>query len=248
MTKGSRILVVEDEMVISMEIAATLKRFGYGIAGQVMTGEEAILLAREKQPDLILMDIRLSGEMDGIEAAARIADISPIPIIFLTAHSDERTLDRAIAVDPSGYLIKPFKDRELYSAVELALRRTEILQKMRLGPPVVPGGSPGGSPVPCLLTLTPDGRITHAACGDGTLFGSDAAALVGTAISDWLCLDDLRGLDRNGRICIRPDRVVVKGRHADRIPVTVRAGFLLDRDGSVQGYLLEITGACLGDR
>ncbi|NLW75127.1 MAG: response regulator, partial [Methanomicrobiales archaeon] len=107
MPQGSKILIVEDEMIISMEIKQKLRGMGYEVVGQAITGESAILKAGEKNPDLVLMDIRLKGEMDGITAAKRIIELYDLPIIFLTAHSDKATLERAIAVSPSGYLLKP---------------------------------------------------------------------------------------------------------------------------------------------
>jgi DNA-binding NarL/FixJ family response regulator len=99
-----QILIVEDEMIISMELAQTLRRLGYGIAGQVTKGEDAIELAGKVKPDLVLMDIVLQGEIDGIGAAELIWNRYHIPVIFLTAHSDKATLERAIAIQPSGYL------------------------------------------------------------------------------------------------------------------------------------------------
>lgn len=125
--KGAAILIAEDEMIISMEMAGTIRRFGYEISGQVVKAEDAVLVAKENSPDLVMMDIRLHGEMDGIDAARIIRAELGIPVIFLTAHSDEITLQRAVSVQPSAFLIKPFRDRELYSAIELALHRQSLI-------------------------------------------------------------------------------------------------------------------------
>lgn len=125
--KGASILIAEDEMIISMEMAGTLQRLGYVINGQVVNGEDAVAVARKAHPNLVMMDIRLHGKMDGIDAANIIRTELGIPVIFLTAHSDEITLQRAVSIQPSAFLIKPFRDRELYSAIELALHRQSLV-------------------------------------------------------------------------------------------------------------------------
>jgi len=116
-----RILVVEDEVVIAMEIESVLQQMGYEVIGPVMTGQDAIDLVIEKRPDLILMDIRLKGDIDGITAAEQIYRLYKVPVIFLTAHSDPKTVEKAIATHPFGYLIKPFRKNELYTSIEIAL-------------------------------------------------------------------------------------------------------------------------------
>ncbi|PKL60202.1 MAG: response regulator, partial [Methanomicrobiales archaeon HGW-Methanomicrobiales-4] len=104
-----RILIVEDEAVTSVMLEKTLKELGYEVVGSAFDGAEAINLAREKKPEIILMDIRIQGEMDGIETAKRIYQQYNIPSIYLTAHSDDETIKRAVESGPFGYLIKPFK-------------------------------------------------------------------------------------------------------------------------------------------
>jgi len=116
----ANILVVEDDFVIARLIAESLKDLGYGLAGMVASGEEAVKKAAETHPDLILMDIRLKGSIDGIEAAEQIASLH-IPIVYLTSYSDERTVERAKITEPYGYLIKPFTDTELKTTLEMAI-------------------------------------------------------------------------------------------------------------------------------
>jgi PAS domain S-box-containing protein len=118
-----RILIVEDEVIISMTLREAVQGMGYEVVDLVTSGEDAIVAAGTLKPDLILMDIRLNGEMDGIEAAKEIHMRHDIPIIFLTAHSDQETLARAVHTNSYGYLIKPFRERELYTTFELALQR-----------------------------------------------------------------------------------------------------------------------------
>jgi signal transduction histidine kinase len=120
-----RILIVEDEFVVACDLCDTLEDLGYAVVDVVASGEEAIARARSAHPSAILMDIRLAGEMDGIQAAARIRSEQDIPIVFLSAHSSEDTLQRATATDPFGYLVKPFKAPELRCAIQVALRKHE---------------------------------------------------------------------------------------------------------------------------
>jgi PAS domain S-box-containing protein len=128
-----RILVVEDEAIVAMDIESRLAGMGYSLAGRAVSGEQALALAETERPDLVLMDIRLQGEMDGIEAAREIHQRFRIPVIFLTAYSEETTLERAKLAEPFGYILKPFDDRELKSAIEIALykhRTEEELHRM----------------------------------------------------------------------------------------------------------------------
>jgi signal transduction histidine kinase len=131
MTLTVKILVVEDEAVIGMDIRNTLLKLGYQVPPVVMSGEDAIQKAQEYQPDLILMDIHLKkGGIDGIEAAKNIRKNLMIPIIFLTAHSDVKTLDRSKKTDPFGYIIKPFKEKDLPTMIEIALARSQGEKEM----------------------------------------------------------------------------------------------------------------------
>ncbi len=125
------ILVVEDESIVARDIQYTLRRLGYRVPRTTGTGEEAIKLARELKPDLVMMDVQLRGVLSGVEAAAFIHNENSTPIIFLTAFADEATLERAKSAGPLGYLIKPFEERELGIAVEMALHRAMIEKQWR---------------------------------------------------------------------------------------------------------------------
>jgi signal transduction histidine kinase len=122
----ANILIVEDEVVTALEMESTLEEIGYSIISIVDTGEEAVAIAREEKPDLILMDIHLQGEMDGIEAAAQIRSELKIPIIFLTAHAEEDKLERAKLTLPFGYLLKPVQDRDIKATIKMAIYTSEI--------------------------------------------------------------------------------------------------------------------------
>ncbi|WOF17019.1 response regulator [Methanoplanus sp. FWC-SCC4] len=127
---NSRILIVEDEGIVSLDIRETLENLGYRVVGEARTGIEAMDLAKEFMPDLILMDIKLHGEIDGIEAADRIYSLYDIPVIYLTSHSDESTLKRALKTNAFGYLVKPFNERELYSNIEMTIHKHRIMKKV----------------------------------------------------------------------------------------------------------------------
>lgn len=120
MTKA-KILVVEDEEITAADIQERLIRFGYNVPAVAISGREAIKKAEEIRPDLILMDIVLKGEMDGIEAAEQIRSSFDIPIVYLTVHADKKTLKRANITEPFGFLTKPYHDNQLYAIVEMAL-------------------------------------------------------------------------------------------------------------------------------
>lgn len=126
-----KILIVEDESIVALDIKHRAEVLGYQVTAIIPSGEEALESVAEKRPDLVLMDIVLKGEMDGIEAAQKIRDTYDIPVVYLTAYSDERTLKRAKITQPFGYIIKPFEDRELHSAVEVALYKHQMESKLK---------------------------------------------------------------------------------------------------------------------
>ena len=118
---NAKILVVEDEGIVSIDIRNMLKNLGYTIAGVAFLGEEAVQKADSTQPDLVLMDIGLKGDIDGIEAAKTIRDRFHIPVVFLTGFADENTLTKAKEADPSGFITKPIKEEELTATIKQAL-------------------------------------------------------------------------------------------------------------------------------
>lgn len=117
----TNVLVVEDESIVSKDIQHSLKKLGYNVVGAAATGEKAVELAQEKNPDIVLMDIMLKGDMNGIEAADQIRSAMNIPVIYLTAYADEGTLARAKVTEPCGYIIKPFKEIDIHTSIEMAI-------------------------------------------------------------------------------------------------------------------------------
>ena len=118
-----RILIVEDEHIVAMGIKRMLKSLGYTVTGVASSGEDAISKAESTFPDVVLMDIMLKGDMDGVEAAREIKEKFDIPVVYLTAYSDNKILERAKTTEPLGYIIKPFDEKDLYSNIEVALHR-----------------------------------------------------------------------------------------------------------------------------
>ena len=116
-----RILVVEDEIITAAALEKSLRNLGYDVVGIVSSGEQAIRRAAETVPDLILMDIRLQGAMDGISATQKIQADLELPVVYLTAHSDEETVKRIMHSKPYGCLFKPFDSKDLRNAIEAAL-------------------------------------------------------------------------------------------------------------------------------
>ena len=126
-----KIMVVEDTYIVAKDLKDSLRELGYSVTEITDSGKEAIQFAEKNKPDIILMDIKLKGGMDGIEAATIIKDHYNIPIIYLTAYADEYTLQRAKRTEPSGYIIKPYKKEELHSAIEMALYKQKMENYLR---------------------------------------------------------------------------------------------------------------------
>jgi len=120
MTKAN-VLVVEDEFIVSKDIQSSLKKLGYHVVGAAPSGEKALEILAENTPDIVLMDIMLKGEMNGIETAEVVKNQYSIPVIYLTAYADEATLAKAKVTEPYGYILKPFKEIDLHTSIEMAL-------------------------------------------------------------------------------------------------------------------------------
>ncbi|MBF0465216.1 MAG: response regulator [Nitrospirae bacterium] len=131
-SSGINILIVEDEIVVARDLESKLKKVGYGVPDICSTGEEAIKKSGQFMPALVLMDITLAGEMDGIEAARQIGELYQIPIVYLTAHSDVSTLQRAKITEPFGYIVKPFTVRDLIVTIGMALYKHKMQMKLHV--------------------------------------------------------------------------------------------------------------------
>jgi PAS domain S-box-containing protein len=176
----SSVLIVEDEAIIAEDLRQTLEWLGYTIFDVVRSGEAALEAVNGRTPDLVLMDVRLRGPMDGIDAARELQARASVPIIYLTSHSDEATLNRAKVTAPHGYLLKPFSDRDLRTAIEVALakhgvERTLAERERWFATTLRSIGD-------AVMTTDLDGRITFMNDAAERLTGTLATELVGQPI------------------------------------------------------------------
>jgi two-component system, cell cycle response regulator len=125
------ILLVEDEGIVAQDLEEVIKRFGYRVVGVASEGVQAVCMAQELEPQLIVMDVGLQGDIDGIQAAQMIQERAHVPVIFLTGHRDAQTLKRAVSTGPLGYLVKPFQEVELRCAIEVAVHKHSAEVAMR---------------------------------------------------------------------------------------------------------------------
>jgi DNA-binding response OmpR family regulator len=127
-----RALIVEDESLIAEELRERLSRLGFFVIAAVDSAEEGIAIAVRERPDVVLMDIRLNGKKDGVQAAGEIRQQVDVPIVFLTAYSDQQTVRRANATDHDAYVLKPFHKNELESTIEVARQRHSLRAKHQI--------------------------------------------------------------------------------------------------------------------
>jgi diguanylate cyclase (GGDEF)-like protein/PAS domain S-box-containing protein len=240
-----RILVVEDERLVAKHIENMVRGLGYDVAGVAATGEDAIRIALGTLPDLVLMDIMLRGDMDGIAASEQIWDKAAIPVVYLTAYADEATLERAKVTDPFGYLLKPFEERELYTAIEMALYKhktdRELKERERW--------------LSTILTSIGDGVISTDREGRVTFMNSVAESLTGRKKDDCLGRDlgevlVLVGAKTGRKVPIsvrktsrKRDRLpdgqgLLLLRGEEKVPVEVGAALIRDEKDQVDGTVL----------
>lgn len=146
MSQAVKIMIVEDESIVAMDLAMRLQKEGYEIAGMADNCDEALSLFREQQPDLVLMDIHINGEKDGIETAKAIRKIQEVPLIFLTAFSQHEYVTRAKEVNPAAYLVKPFNNDSLNTSIQIAIHNFAVI-KNKQAPAKEDKDGPGKEPV-----------------------------------------------------------------------------------------------------
>ncbi len=192
----ARVLVLEDEKLVARDIQSTLAGAGYETS-LAASGEEAIEIARRDQPDLALVDIRLAGKLDGIETARALRQELDLPVVYLTAHSDEETLERAKATEPFGYLVKPFDETTLRTTVRMAVHKSEIERRKRLEQ----------KRLTSVLDQLTVGLITTDRSGRVNMMNARAQSLTGWASADALGKDLTRVLSlcNAGKVSITGD-------------------------------------------
>lgn len=188
--RKTTVLIVEDESIVAEDIETSLLELGYEVAAKTGSAKNAIELARKHRPDLVLMDIVLKGEQDGVHAAGQIASQFDIPVVFLTAYSDKSTLNRAKLTDPFGYITKPFQDKDLSIAIELALfkhQQQKVLKenRSRLDTTLKSIGDP-------VITTDKNCRVTFLNLAAQVLTGWSEDEIIGKPVQDIFKLKDPR--------------------------------------------------------
>lgn len=180
MTSTAQILVVEDEALIADDIQFGLQDLGYHVPSVVASGNDALASVAEDAPNLILMDINIQGDIDGIETANQIRLQHDIPIIFLTAFADDGFLARAKVTNPFGYLLKPFKERELHATIEMALNKHRLEQELKESQDKLKKITEASSDA-IIMMDSDDGAITFWNHAAEKLFGYTTAEVMGSA-------------------------------------------------------------------
>lgn len=241
----ARILVVEDESLVAKSISNMLTGLGYEVPAVVSTAQEAIRKAKDLAPDLVLMDIMLKGNMDGVGAAKEIRKKFGIPVVYMSALADESTLKRAKIAQPFGYVLKPFEERDLYTAVEIALYKHDIemerLEKERW--------------LSAVLTSIADGVISTDAVGNinfmntmaEQLTGRDMISGLGCALEDVFMISPDKTAPplrvvfakiRDGTLRPQNTGSYFLWRLHDKIPVEFHATLIRDERGSIDGSVI----------
>ncbi len=238
-----KILVVEDERVVAADIEESLRKLGYHVVGAAASGVGAIRRAVETEPDLVLMDIKLKGRMDGIDAAQELHERLGIPVVFLTAYADDSILARAKRSSPSGYVLKPFDDRSLRSAVEIALDRHPRERRLRESEHRL--ATALGSFQDAVVLTGADARVAFLNRAAERLTGWDRAQACGHPAGDVIVLLDRRTgslkpdpawrVLREGRSVGIGDDVLLVSRHGTESPVEGAVSPLRDEEGEVVG-------------
>jgi len=175
------ILIVEDEAVVAADLAGKLQRAGYRSVGIAADGDDAVATAKATSPDLVLMDIRLGGNTDGIETAERIRAFRNVPIVYLTAHSDTDTLRRAATTEPFGYILKPFEERDLTTQIEIALYKHQAERRLRESEERY--RKLVETAVDSIITFDPSGLIHSCNAASERMFGYRSEDLIGRNVS-----------------------------------------------------------------
>ncbi len=242
----ARILIVEDEAIIAKDLQWRLEGMGYDAPLIVATGQEAVNMAHETAPDLILMDIMLLGAMDGIEAANRIRRKADIPVIYLTAYADEEVLERAKITEPFGYLIKPIGDRELHSNIEITLHKHRVDKKLRENEKWL--STVLSSIGDAVITTNIEGHIIFMNPAAEVLTGWKEAEVLGKALENiFNIINEKTGENvespvqkvlRNGTMVGLVNNTVLITRDGARIPINDSGAPIKDEKGNTLGVVM----------
>ncbi|NEP08854.1 MAG: diguanylate cyclase [Symploca sp. SIO2C1] len=242
----AKILIVENEMIVAWHIQEALEKLGHNIIASVTSGMEAIQVPAAIKPDLVLMDIQLEDNFDGIAAAREIRDRYDIPVIYLTAHSDEDTLKRALNTNPFGYLIKPFQEKQLHTTIAIALRQHHIEKcleetKQQLVNTLTSIRDP-------IIATDYRGYITFINLAAASLTGWRQKKAIGKNISQVLTLINpetheeienplVEGMPR-GRDVKFPNSCLLLTKNGQKIPINETAALIRNSNGEIVGSII----------
>lgn len=242
----ARILVVEDDPLMGQDISLKLQQFGYEVVAVVADSEGALGQAEETSPDLILMDILLEGEVDGIETARRILQRRRVPVIYLTAYADDEFIRRARITEPYGYVLKPCSGRELQAVVSIALYRASLEGERRQAAELASSLSAMRDP---LIRLDREDRVMMANQAAERMLGVSLERMRGEPISTLLCLQrDGRGENLIGELVAAAARemqpverdhdLLLRRERPPRLPVSIRISAIPQQAGSEGGVII----------
>lgn len=241
----AKILIVEDEIIVAMEIQERLKNLGYTVTAVVSYGEAAIQNTEQNPSDLVLMDIRLKGEVDGVETAKVISERFDIPVIFLTAYADNDTLQRAKITQPFGYILKPFEERELHTIIEIALHRHNLERKLKKSEQW--RATILKSIADAVIVIGRDGFVTYmnplaeslTGWGKKETMGRELAAVfkVKDIQQDSIHKRLLAGVSQGDKAPDRTKRTELLSKNGENIPIEYNATPLRDDEGRIDGVV-----------
>lgn len=249
---AARILIVEDDRIVARDIQHQLSRMGHVVVGMSASGEDAVRMACSQQPDLVLMDIRLEGEMDGIEAARRIRDAHRIPIVFLTAYANDEVVHRASLTEPFGYLLKPFEEPQMRTVIQMALYKHASDTRLRLSERRY--AATLASIRDGVILCNRDGRVDFMNRAAETMTGWTAAEAAGQPLSAVFVVVDeetQQPLEDFSAVVLRSgdfapperqSRLLPRGGDADAVPAGIvveeRCSAIIDDRGDFVGSIL----------
>jgi PAS domain S-box-containing protein len=232
-----RILIVEDEKITAMMISHQIQNLGYEPLGPVATGEEAVEKVCDFCPDAILMDIVLKGQMDGVQAANIIQSKYSCPIIYVTAHSDQSTLDRAKLKKPFGYIIKPINERELHIAIEVALYNYEMEERLKESMEWF--RTTLNSIDEAIIALDTRGKVTFMNAVARAFLGWPEADALGTSALEVFNVIDENSASYTGIEPGKGDRCVsIRTREKKVVPVVYRSAPIVNGTEDVMGVVI----------
>lgn len=242
----ARVLVVEDEWVVAIDVRDCLEGLGYRVVAIATSGEEAIAKSRELRPDVVLMDIRLEGEIDGVQAAQQIWQELRIPIIYATGYSDHATVDRATATEPFGYILKPIRERDLYIAVKTALQRhrreTQLVEQQQWAATILKAIGDG------VIVTDVQGRVKYLNLTAESLTGWQLQDAANRPIIEVLSLihdqtqvpieNPISEVLRTGTTAYLVNPVLLVSKDGRQIPIADSAAPLVDDVGEITGAVM----------